>query len=65
MMDKNFIVGTLSDLKRFLKCKHFEHNIYGLSNKYLEIPDEEHIKIMYEKDQKNLNDIINHLKEVL
>lgn len=64
-MDKDKAIQILLGLKRFLKCKHFENNIYGLSNKYLESPTEEQIKIMYEKDQKNLDDIIHHLKEVL
>ena len=64
-MDKEFIIDRLNEIKRFLKCNQCKHNIYGLHSAFLESPSEEIIRVMYEKDQKDLETIIHHLKEVL
>ncbi len=58
-------IETLRRIKRFLRGKQINHKIYGISNEYLESPSDEIANAIFEKDQKDLEDIICFLNEVL
>lgn len=56
-------IETLQRIKRFLRGKQINYNIYGLSNEYLESPSDEVANAIYEHDQKELENIICYLQE--
>lgn len=56
-------IETLQHIKRFLRGKQKSHNIYGLPNsEYMESPPDEIANAIYEKDQKDLGEIIRYLE---